>query len=198
MQWLRRIANPIVGWFQRKKRGRLDGCVVYLSGPMEYVADAGVGWRKEFRRLIEEAGVNIKIIDPTRKPGEPESMIAEAKSYQEMLQKSGRFEELRAFVHDYRRKDLRFVDISDVMVVVIDRNTYQCGTLNEVFLAEMQHKPILTICSGGLYELPRWLFDVLDLSLVFTSVEDVVEELISINQQPEELDARWVLVRKHL
>jgi hypothetical protein len=148
--------------------------------------------------LVDEAGLGIKIIDPTDKPGASPNETAESKAYQEKLQREGRFEELREFVHDYRRKDLRFVDLSDAVVVLIDREVYQCGTLNEVFEAERQHKPIITICEGGLYKLPRWLFDVVDFDLIFESVEEVVDYLTKIDQQESELDSRWVLIRRYL
>jgi nucleoside 2-deoxyribosyltransferase len=195
---LKNLWSCIVGKFKTTRKGNLDHATIYLSGPMEFVADAGVEWRKNFRRLIEEKGLKIKVIDPTQKPGESATAIAENKSYQERLQQEGRFEELRCYVHNYRRKDLRFVDISDAIVAVIDRNIYQCGTLNEVFVAEAQHKPILAIVEGGLYKLPRWLFDVLDFNLIFESVEEVIEYLELINQQENILDDRWVLVRKYL
>jgi len=181
-----------------KKKGNLHGAMIYLSGPMEFVKDDGVGWRKKIKGLIEESGLELKIIDPTQKPGESEDTIAENKKYQQMLQDTGRFDELAAFVHDYRRKDLRYVDICDALIAVIDKNTYQCGTLNEVFLAESQHKPILTICVGKEYELPRWLFDVIDRKLLFETIEEVVEYLVKLNNQETPLDKTWVLVRKHI
>ncbi len=178
--------------------GKLDQALFYLSGPIESAIDGGVGWRREFRKLVEESDLTIKVVDPTQKPGESIEQIAENKIYQEKLQKEGKFEELRNYVHDYRRKDLRFVDISDALVALIDRNTYQCGTLNEVYLAEMQHKPIFTICEGGLHKLPRWLFDVVDFDLIFENVADVVKKLVEIDKQEEKLDDRWVLVRSFL
>lgn len=198
LSYFKDLGKTISGWFSTKRKGRLDECTIYLSGPMEFVSDAGVEWRKKIKKLIDEAGLKVKIIDPTRKPGEGDQAIAENKKYQEKLQKSGNFEELRNFVHNYRRKDLRYVDISDAIIVVIDKNVYQCGTLNELFLAEMQHKPILTICEGGLYNLPRWLFDVIDFEMLFESVEEVVERLVELNNQESDLDDRWVLVRKFL
>jgi nucleoside 2-deoxyribosyltransferase len=178
--------------------GKLEGATIYMSGPMEYAHDAGVEWRRKFSRLVIESGLKIHLIDPTNKPGEDPQKIAEEKSHQQQLQKDGKFEELRQFVKSYRRKDLRYVDISDAVVAVINPEICQCGTLNEVYVAESQHKPVITICEGGLYKLPRWLFDVLDLELIFESVEEVVEKLVQLDRQKEPLDERWVLVRKYL
>ncbi len=178
--------------------GRLKDIHIYMSGAMEYVADAGVEWRLKFRDLSDHAGLMIKFIDPTNKPGDKPELAAESKQHQENLQLTGRFEELRSFVHDYRRKDLRFVDLSDAVVVLISPGVPQWGTANELYEAERQHKPILTIIPGGLYNLPRWLFDVVDFDLIFETVEEVVDYLVKINDQNNELDSRWVLVRKYL
>ncbi len=178
--------------------GRLKDAIIYVSGPMEMVEDAGVGWRREFRDLVNKSELCLNIIDPTQKPGDSPEEICENKNYQIKLQEEGKYEELRNYVHDYRRKDLRFVDLSDALVAVIDRDVYQCGTLNEVFEAERQHKPILTICKGGLARLPRWMFDVVDFDLIFEDVPAVVNKLIEIDNQENELDDRWVLIRQYL
>lgn len=185
---------------------KLKSACVYLSGPMEFVADHGVEWRKKFIKLIREENIEIDIIDPTDKPGGVDEKIGENKAYQEMLQSEGRWKELADYVKSYRRYDLRFVDISDFLVVVIDKKVPQWGTSNEVYVAELQHKPMFFICDGGLKNLPRWLFDVVDIEdaeknkrcNVFDSVEGVVEELKNINNGLIPLNDKWVLVRQSL
>ena len=190
--------------------GKLDGALGYLSGPMEYVADHGIEWRRKFIRLVKESDLNIDLIDPTDKPGDESLKIGENKAVQVELQKQGRFRELQQYVHEYRRYDLRFVDISDFLVTVIDPRVPQWGTGNEVYVAEMQHKPNFFICEGGLYNLPRWAFDVVDKiysddpelamqqSNVYESVEDVVAELIALNSGEKTMSHEWVLVRKDI
>jgi len=186
--------------------GRLDGACGYLSGPMEFVADHGVEWRRKFVRLVGEAGLKIDLIDPTNKPGGIDIKIGENKAHQETLQREGRWKELRQYVKSYRRYDLRFVDISDFLVVVVDPRVPQWGTSNEVYVAELQHKPMFFICDGGLHNLPRWLFDVIDLDNpekgkrcnVFQSVEEVVTELVSLDMGLYPMSNEWVLVRKNL
>ena len=34
--------------------GKLDGALGYLSGPMEFVADHGVEWRRKFIQMIKK------------------------------------------------------------------------------------------------------------------------------------------------
>jgi hypothetical protein len=173
---------------------------------MEFVADHGVEWRRKFIKLSQEKGLNIDFIDPTNKPGDDEMQIGENKEHQLRLKREGRFLELRNYVHGYRRYDLRFVDISDFLVVVIDPRVPQWGTANEVYFAEMQHKPMFFICENGLYNLPNWLFDVVDIrevdgktvSNVYGSIEDVIEELVSLDMGYKPMTDEWVLVRKHI
>lgn len=187
-------------------RGKLDGACCYLSGPMEFASDHGIGWRRTFINLAWEKGLDVDFIDPTNKPGGEELKCGEEKGLQEKLQNEGKFLELRNYVSRYRRYDLRFVDLSDFLVAVIDPTVHMCGTYNEIFIAEQQHKPCFFICKGGLKKLPRWLFDVVDLEdperktrcNVFESIEDVLEELVNLDSGRLPMSHKWVLIRKHL
>lgn len=182
--------------------GKLDLAVGYLSGAMEYVADHGVGWRRKFIGQLHEVLPNVDLIDPTNKPGGEEMKIGENKAHQNELKEAGRFFELKQYVNRYRRYDLRFVDISDFIVVAIDPNEVpQWGTANETFLAEMQHKPTFFLCDGGAYNFPNWLFDLLEFddempNNIFDSTESLIAMLKALDSGEEELSKEWVLVRK--
>jgi len=183
--------------------GKLDCALGYLSGAMEYVADHGVEWRRKFTRLIYEAGLDIDLIDPTNKPGEDQKIGGEDKGYQAKLKQEKRWKELSKYVGEYRRYDLRYVDYSDFLVVVVDPRVPQWGTSNEVYFGEMQHKPTFFVCDGGLANLPNWLFDLLDFEgdqpiNVFESIEEVIEMLKKLNSGEKELSKEWVLVRRHI
>jgi len=189
-----------------KNEGKLDESLCYLSGPMEYAKDNGVIWRRKFIKLCQQKGLQIKFIDPTNKPGKEDSLIEEDKKTQIELQETGQFLKLKQYVSAYRRADLRFVDISDFLVALVDPNVHMCGTYNEIFTAEQQHKPIFFVCEGGLKKLPRWLFGVIDLDdvsknkrcNVFENFEQVIEELEKINNGTLEMSHEWVLIRKYL
>jgi|GEM_PF-684401 hypothetical protein len=188
------------------QQGKLAGACCYLSGPMEFAADHGILWRREFIKSAHSFGLNIDFIDPTNKPLPDDMRAGEDKNYQTELQESGKYKELKDYVSKYRRYDLRFVDLSDFLVAVIDPKVHMCGTYNEIFLAEQQHKPSFFICDGGLKKLPRWLFDVIDLNdpatqtrcNVFSSIEEVLEELRLLNSGVIELSPKWVLIRNGL
>lgn len=186
--------------------GKLDGACCYLSGPMEFVADHGIEWRRRFVKLSKEAGLNIDYIDPTDKPGGIEIKIGENKEHQAELKRQGRWKELKEYVSQYRRFDLRFTDLCDFVVAVVDSRVAQWGTSNEIYVAEAQHKPMFFICEGGLKNLPNWLFDVIDLDdplqktrcNVFDSVEGVIQELCAYDCGMVRMNKEWVLVRKHI
>lgn len=186
-------------------KGKLEQTCCYLSGPMEFAKDNGVGWRREFINLAIKSGLGIDFIDPTNKPCD-ETNIIEDKEYQIKLQESGDYIKLRDYVKKYRRFDLRFVDLSDFLVAVIDPTVHMCGTYNEIFVAEQQHKPMFFICEGGLRTLPRWLFDVIDLDEpskgktcnVFQNLEQVINELKAIDCGEKPMSDEWVLIRKKI
>ncbi len=178
--------------------GKLDEATAYLSGSMEYAQDHGIGWRRNFINLSNEAKLQIHYIDPTNKPGGKDIQIGEDKFYQEKLQKKGKFKKLTKYVHSYRRYDLRFVDISDFLIVSITPNIPQWGTANEIYMAEAQHKPIFAMIPGGLYQMPRWLLDVFDPNYVFENEKQVIDKLLKLDKGEVDLDQKWVLVRKHI
>jgi hypothetical protein len=172
---------------------------------MEFVKDNGVAWRRKFISLVREVGLDIDLIDPTNKPGES---VGENHAYQVELQRSGQFRALQQYVKRYRHLDLRYTDISDFLIIVIDPTVPQWGTSNEVYLAEDQQKPLFFVCEQGLYSLPRWLFSVIDpiesddpvqamqQANIYTSIEDVVTELQKLDRGEKPLSDEWVLVRK--
>ena len=191
---------------QEEIGGKLYGACCYLSGAIESASDDGVGWRRRFIDLSKEANLHIDFIDPTNKPGGIDVKIKEDKNYQIDLQNNGEFLKLKEYVSEYRRYDLRFVDLSDFLVVAINPKIHICGTYDEVFTAERQHKPIFFICEGGLKKLPRWLFGVVDVEdkdngirgNVFETIEQVIDELVQFDTGKIHMNDEWVLIRKHL
>lgn len=182
--------------------GKLDGAIGYLSGSIEFAADHGVGWRKKFIALTKAKKLKIAYIDPTDKPTEEHIKLREDQSYQTTLQNNGNFFELKQYVHSYRHHDLRFVDYSDFIVIMVDPDIPQWGTGDETYMAESQHKPMFFICKGGLYKLPRWLFDVIQFKdeqwNVYETLEEVIEQLILRDNGTIPLDEDWIMIRKAL
>lgn len=188
------------------KGGKLDLALCYLSGAMEFAPDNGVGWRRKFIDMVWDAGLNIDFLDPTNKLEGYKQGLDEDKGYQDRLQSTGEFLKLRDFVASYRRYDLRCVDYCDFIVTVVDPNIHLCGTYDEVFTAERQHRPSFFVCEGGLKRLPRWLFDVVELDdpqkgtrcNVFETLEEVVNELVALDRGELPMSDEWVLLRKYI
>ncbi len=170
--------------------GMLDHAVCYMSGAIEMAKDHGVGWRKKIIELSRQAGLKIDYIDPTEKPGEKHLNIGENVNHQARLQQEGKWRELRDYVRNYRRSDLRFVDISDFIIVSIDPTIAQWGTANELYVADSSNSRVVA--------LPLWLFDVVDLDdlNVYDSLEGIVSTLVDLNEGEEPLSDKWVLAHR--
>jgi len=176
----------------------LNNAITYLCGPIDRVPDAGVVWRKRFTTLIKERNLSIKILDPTNKPAGQISESEVERDYMNRLKAQKKWDELKVFVQNLRRTDLRFVDYSDFVVARVDQSVHMCGTYDEIFLAEKQHKPVLIICEGGKACLPNWLFGVARIDEIFDTVEDCVDYLCKLNSGDIPIDSRWVLVKQYL
>jgi hypothetical protein len=174
---------------------KLSKAVCYLSGSMEYAPNNGVAWRQDFMQQCKENDLDVVFIDPTNKP---RGLMSEGNGEYQKLRDSHDWKALTKFVKRIRRDDLRCVDLSDFLVVCIDRNIHSCGTYDELFSAEDQQKPLLCIVVGGKENLPGWLFAVLRTEEIFDSVEDCVNYLKRINEDELPMDDRWVLIREHL
>jgi hypothetical protein len=175
---------------------KLKGAICYLSGPMEDAKDMGVEWRRKIIKLFKENGVYIACIDPTNKP--VEDKFEEDVTRNKRLKEQESWDELVAYVKAFRRKDLRFVDLSDFIIALVDPKIHLCGTYNEIFEAERQKKPRFAIIDGGLKNLPSWLFAVFPLSCIFSSVEECVEHIRKLNSGELPLNDNWVLIREKL
>lgn len=175
---------------------KLEFTTVYLAGPIDYADDHGIGWREDITKELSELG--ILVLDPTNKPG---SLISEAHEEQELIKeykKNRNWSSLCKFMKQIRRTDLRLVDMSDFIIAVIDTNVHMCGTYDEIFTAEDQHKPVLFIVPNGIESLSSWMYSVINPAEVFDSVDSCMTYIKNIDNGTLELDRRWVLVKKEL
>jgi hypothetical protein len=80
-----------------------------------------------------------------------------------------------------RSVDLRLVDISDFLVVNLDLDTHPCGTLEEIFLANREKKPIIIHMVQGKQNAPDWLFGTIPHEMIFSSWNEIKNYLSHIN-----------------
>lgn len=158
---------------------RLKNQRVYLAGAMDRVPDRGTTWRDYITPYLEKFGVHV--FNPIKKPttvGLEDEQTAEIKK---QLKISQQYDQLSEIMKTIRSVDLRMVDISDFMIVNLDLDTHPCGTLEEIFLANRQKKPILVHMVQGKENAPDWLFGTIPHQMIFSSWNCIKSYLDYIN-----------------
>jgi hypothetical protein len=142
----------------KRKRNILSHATVYLSGPMDFVASRAEakkkGWRKRVGEFLEKLGT--RVYDPWRKPnvvGMPH--YGKEDEFSTKKRDNWTFEdseagdrtraELGAEFWPTMHIDLRMVDTSDFLISYCPTNIYSVGTVHEIVMASLQHKPILFV-----------------------------------------------------
>ena len=176
----------------------LEDALTYLIGPIENVPDDGIVIRQQIIEKLKEYDIRVKVIDPTQKPCSTGHEIGPEKAKINALIDAEKYQEAKNLISDVRHIDLRFIDLVDFVIMYIDPSVHMCGSYNEAFEAERQHKPRFVIVKGGIKKLPRWMFDVFDLDNIFDSVDTLVDKLDKLNRGIEPLTSQWVLIRKFI
>lgn len=158
---------------------RLKGQRVYLAGAMDRVADRGSSWREKITPFLEE--LNIIVLDPLKKTGNIGLEDKETHKVKKQLKLKHKYNQLSEIMKAIRSVDLRLVDISDFLIVHLDIDTHPCGTLEEIFLANRQKKPIIVHIEQGKENCPDWLFGALPHELFFSNWNNIIEYLYHIN-----------------
>lgn len=161
---------------------RLKNQRCYLAGAIDRVEGRGVGWRTFITPILES--FNIEVFNPLNKPTNiavEDSVIAKQKK---VLKQQQKYDELSSIMKEIRSVDLRMVDISDFLIVDLDLNTHPCGTLEEIFWANRQKKPILIRVEQGKNHAPDWLFGTIPHEFIFSNWDEVIEYLNYINNMP--------------
>jgi len=169
---------------------RLKNQRVYLAGAMDRVADRGASWREEITPFLNNMG--IVVFNPITKPTDIGLEDQESHSIKTKLKQQHRYDELSSMMKTIRSVDLRLVDISDFLIVNLDLNVHPCGTLEEIFLANRQKKPIIIHMVQGKDQTPDWLFGTIPHQMIFSDWEEIKLYLIHMNTS-ENIDThkRW-------
>ena len=161
----------------------------YLAGAMDRVPDRGSTWRENISPFLQSLGVVV--FNPLKKPsniGQEDEAVAEHKKY---LKQQKRYDELSLIMKTIRSVDLRMVDISDFLIVNLDLDVHPCGTLEEIFWANRQKKPILIHMEQGKQEAPDWLFGTIPHRFIFNSWIELQDYLLQINNNNIDANDRW-------
>lgn len=158
---------------------RLKNQRVYLAGAIDRAKDRGKGWREEISPFLKELGVIV--FNPIIKPSEIGLEDQDTHNLKAKMKKQQRYEELSNMMKVIRSVDLRLVDISDFMIVNLDLDVHPCGTLEEIFWANRQKKPIIVHMVQGKQNAPDWLFGVIPHQMIFSDWMDIYAYLEHIN-----------------
>lgn len=169
---------------------RLKNQRVYLAGAMDRVPDRGSTWRDNITPFLEDLGVIV--FNPINKPSNIGLEDAEVHSLKKKLKQREDYDELSYIMKTIRGVDLRLVDISDFLIVNLDIETHPCGTLEEIFWANRQKKPIIIHMEQGKQQTPDWLFGTIPHQMIFSNWEEIKAHLIHINSAPNiQTYKRW-------
>lgn len=169
---------------------RLSGTRCYLAGPMDRVDwSVAQGWRQIVTPYLHSRGV--KVLDPTNKKDQTYDEGIEFRQKKALAKQSGDFEEMASLMRPVRNYDLRCCDLADFLFVNLNSDSL-CGTLEEIFTANRQKKPILIIREAGLATVPDWLWGTLPTKFFFDSLQKALDYLHHIDTA-DEIDTlnRW-------
>jgi hypothetical protein len=160
---------------------------------MTEATNLGANWRKQIIPALENFG--IVVFDPLNKtiPIGDESPAARAQLQQ--YRKNGDLEAIRDFIKPVRRVDLRSVDLSSFIIVMLD-GTPTVGTYEEIDKATFQQKPILFWLKPPITKLTinPWLLAQVPINYFFESLDELLHYLHTINVSSEHPDdKRWML-----
>jgi hypothetical protein len=152
----------------KKKENVLSGATVYLSGPMDFVASRAeekqYGWRNRVGQFLRRYGVTV--YDPWNKPpvaglahyGKEDEFSTNKRNdwtYEDSRKGDRTRAELCSEFWPTLHIDLRMTDTADFLVAFCPTNIYSVGTVHEIVMARLQHKPVLFVS-------PRVTFPVYD------------------------------------
>jgi len=161
---------------------RLKGLGCYLSGPIDYAKDNGSGWREDLSKFLESR--NVKVFNPLDHHFDgAEEVDTVKKPTMEKMREEGRFSEIRDEMKDIIHWDLRALDLSSFLVVNYDIETRMAGTLEEMFLANTQTKPVLLMVGSHVKELSTWIFGRFPYDHMFSSWDQLKDYLIAIDSK---------------
>lgn len=141
-----------------KKTNVLSGSTVYLSGPMDFVAsrkeEKEFGWRNRISQFLHRFGTTV--YDPWYKPEVKgmrhygkEDEFSTNKRNEWTFEDSPEGDRTRAELCDEfwptLHVDLRMTDTADFLVAFVPTNIYSVGTVHEIVMARLQHKPVLFV-----------------------------------------------------
>ena len=155
----------------------------YLAGPIDFVDDRGVGFRKTLKEKLLSIGLEENmILDPTDKPVTYSGYadFDTEKDYYYSLRKHGHWDELQKMCQMTMHVDLRLVDKSDVVIAVLNPDVPMFGTIHEIVEARQQKKPVLMIDPRGREGTSIWAIGLVGYKHIFKTIDEAVDYMADI------------------
>ena len=171
---------------------------VYLAGPIDFVEDAGKGFRGELTKKLMKLGVKKNmILDPTDKPVTYSGYkdFDTEKEHYYSLRKHRQWDELEKLAQMTMHVDLRLVDKSDLIIAVINPDVPMFGTIHEVVQARQQKKPVLLIDPRGREGTSIWALGLVGYKHIFNTIDEAVDYLKDILDGTIDIDdTEWLFL----
>jgi hypothetical protein len=146
---------------------------------MDLIPGGGVVWRQRIQTDLADLGVHW--LDPTNKPCRVAVEDTECRAIRQRQKERGDWGRVSQSMAEIRRIDLRLVDISDFLIIYLDKNNSGVGTFFEMSRANFQNKPLIVMSEGGKERAPDWLFGLGITSTIFGDWSELYHYLRSIN-----------------
>ena len=157
----------------------------YLSG---YINEEKIveckKWRDDMTAFLLPR--NVRVFNPLKHVFWGTSEIDRVKRPRmDRLLKQGEFRKLRDEMKSLNHWDLRCVDLSSFLIVLIDPRIYTCGTFEEIFIANKSQKTVLIVNPLGKKKMPNWLFGRFPHEHFFNSFDALKKYLHNIDVNPK-------------
>ncbi len=191
-----------------RKPNLLRDARVYLSGPMDFVADREeekkLGWRNRVGQFLRELGVTV--FDPWTKPeirgvqgygreDEKDSVARAGWTFDNSARGAARRADCASQFWPALHADLRMVDTSDFVIAYCPTNLYSVGTPHEIILARQQRKPVLFVSPPVEFPACEELRRHLELARDHVGLEmlDQIAEQVPLKPNPEGVPSQWYM-----
>lgn len=171
-------------------RNRLKHYTTYLAGSIDESKHTAHLWRNDISKFLWKH--DIGVFDPCNKPGgikEEAGFVDHVNA----MKKRGEYDEVCKTMTHIVKIDLHMVDLSNFVILAIDRDAHLCGSYNEQTYAALEKKPVIVWCQQGKDQVPSWLFGMgMRHEMMFGSLDEVKNYILSVayNDTIDDL-GRW-------
>jgi hypothetical protein len=172
---------------------KLKGQLVYLAGFIDDNPELAKGWRDDMTEFLQ--GLGIGVFDPMDKPilntfvHEDKNFVADVNT----LKKEGKYDEVTSIMKEIVRQDLKMVDLSNFVILNIDRTCHMCGSYTEFTYSCMQRKPVLVYCKQGIKAISNWMWGLGDYNHFFEDWDALKQHIIDVDsgRNLDDLNGKW-------